>query len=125
MTRAEDMLVILHSGGSSYVGELYHALEQCLRSGKAQRPMYHTPRRVGSIRSLRPALPGLRPASSAGAPSSSHCSVLKSRAVEPMPRTCVLVQNWGYGVSRVRSPLFGDDGQRLGPIKQFSVWQAL
>jgi len=53
--------------------------------------------------------PGLRPASSAGAPSSSHCSALKYRTVEPMPRTCVLVQNWGYGVSRVRSPLFGDD----------------
>jgi hypothetical protein len=26
MTRAEDMLVILHSGCSSYVDELYHAL---------------------------------------------------------------------------------------------------
>jgi hypothetical protein len=42
-----------------------------------------------------------------------------------MPRTCVLVQNWGYGVSRVRSPLFGADSQRLGPIKQFGAWQAL
>ena len=35
------------------------------------------------------------------------------------------MQNWGYGVSRVRSPLFGDDSQRLAPIKQFGVWHAL
>src|SRR5690606_1120510 len=33
MTRAEDMLVILHSGSSSCVEELYRALGQCLRWG--------------------------------------------------------------------------------------------
>jgi hypothetical protein len=55
-------------------------------------------------RDARSPFPGLRPASSAGAPSSSHrISVLKCRAVEPMPRTCVLVQKCGCGAQALKA----------------------
>jgi hypothetical protein len=41
MTRAEDILVILHSGSSSYVEDSIARWEQYLRSGKAQGPISH------------------------------------------------------------------------------------